>query len=267
MPFQAPPQTKFTAQVPTGETGNVDAELNSVPPLQLDQGPGSIFNMQGLQKAFPMGTSSIPGFAVVSAFDADATVKSLGLQTPPNFKVPSVTRLQDGSTIVASPTAAVSLAKISAPCSEALQGPSSRVLIDEVLRLSELLRTNFQDDSLPGKLSRVLGHIQKSSMMSCDPSLEASVTNARVFFGKLHATLSKKTSSELTYLKHVNEFRAMKSDLKALSDVLQEDAKMVSAAREKAESFKRSGFPSACSNLMESTRKLRQLKGISERIR
>ena len=238
-----------------------------VPPLPEASKPGSIFNMAGLQQAFPMPPTSLPGFSIVSAAEAEETVRRLGLKTPQNFSVPSATRLPDGSVILAAPTTAVSMARINASCSAALSSPSTRPLVDGTLTLIDKFRGNPNDDASASKLAEALRALQKTELLSCDPALAGAVSDARNFFGKLHSAVSRQTSTELTYLKHVEEFRSMKRDLRALSDVVQADGQAVASARDKVNALRKKSLSAAATSLFAIKSKLRQLRDMSQRLK
>jgi hypothetical protein len=138
---------------------------------------------------------------------------------------------------------------------------------DEVLRLIDSFRRNPADEAATGKLAQALRALEKSLMLACDPALAGAIGDARTYFGKLQAAVARKTSAELTYMKHAEEFRAMKKDLKALSDVVQADAQAVAAARDKSESFKKKHLPQAATSLYVVMNRLRQLRDLSERLR
>jgi len=266
----APPTTASspapTTASPPSQTQ--PTEPTPIPPLPPAEGsPGSIFNLPGLQKAFPMRPTALPGFSLVSASEAEEAARRLGLQTPKNFSVPSATRLPDGSVVLAAPATAVSMARVSASCSAALSDPAARPLADEVLRLIDAFRRNPGDDTATAKLTEALRRVDKSQMLSCDPALAGAVGEARTFFGKLQAAVGHKTSAELTYMKHAEEFRAMKKDLKALSDVVHADGLAVTGARDKVEAFKKKRLPQAAASLYVITSRLRQLRDLSERLR
>lgn len=239
----------------------------SAPPLPEASAPGSVFNLPGLQTAFPMQPTSLQGFSVVALSEAEATARLLGLKTPKNFSVPSVSRLPDGSVILASPTTAVSMARISPSCSAALGGNAgTRPLTEETMGLVEKFRRAPNDDAVTSKLAEALRKLQKSDLPSCDPAFAAALSEARAFFGKLNEATSRKTAAELTYLKHVEEFRSMKKDLRALSDVVQADGKAVVAARDKVVAMRKKNLQEAGARLFTVSSKLQQLRDIASRL-
>jgi hypothetical protein len=262
---QGPETTQDLVTSPSSQQQSSDPA--PVPPMPASSVPGSVFNIPGLQTAFPMRPTALAGVSLVTASEAEETARRLGLKTPNNFSVPSATRLPDGSVILAAPTAAVSMARVSASCSEALGSPTTRPLTEEVLGLIDKFRRAPEDDSIGSKLAEALRALHKSPMLSCDPSLESAVAEARSFFGKLHAAVGRKTSAELMYMKHAEEFRAMKRDLKALSDVVQADGQAVAVARDKMEALRKKHLPQAATSLFAVTSKLRQLRDLSDRLR
>ena len=274
-PEAAPPQVSSSLSPETASPPDVSppppsaqpAEPTPVPPLPPMGSPGSVFNFPGLQTTFPMQATALPGFSLVPASEAEEAARRLGLAVPKNFSVPSATRLPDGSVVLAAPTTAVSMARVSASCSQALSDPAARPMTDEVLRLIDAFRRNPTDDAATAKLAQALRAVEKSQMLACDPALAGALGEARTYFGKLQAAVGRKTSSELTYMKHAEEFRAMKKDLKALSDVVQADGQAVAAAREKTESYKKKHLPQAARSLYVVMSRLRQLRDLSERLR
>jgi len=213
-----------------------------------------------------MQPTVVPGFSLVTTTEAKEEARRLGIKTQ-NFSIPSATRLPDGSVVLATPATAVSMAHISAGCSAALSKPGARPLTDEVLRRINQFRKSPNDDTIASKLAEALRVLQKSQMLSCEPGLEGPVTDARNFFGKLHAAVGRKSSAELTYLKHAEEFRAMKKDLRALSDVVQADGRAVAAARDKVDALRKKTLSQAATSLHSITERLLQMRDISERLR
>lgn len=266
-----PPNPSTTEASPLAPTqpslpSTSQAAVPSAPPLPEASAPGSIFNLPGLQTAFPMQPTSLQGFSVVALSEAEATARLLGLKTPKNFSVPSVSRLPDGSVILASPTTAVSMARIGPACSAALGNAGTRPLTEEIMGLVEKFRRAPNDDAVTSKLADALRKLQKSDLPSCDPAFAAALSEARGFFGKLNEATSRKTAAELTYLKHVEEFRSMKKDLRALSDVVQADGKAVVAARDKVVAMRKKNLPEAGARLFTVSSKLQQLRDIASRL-
>ena len=262
-----PPETASPPEVSPPLPSAQPLEPTPVPPMPPTGSPGSVFNLPGLQTTFPMRATALPGFSLVPASEAEEAARRLGLAVPKNFSVPSATRLPDGSVVLAAPTTAVSMARVSASCSQALSDPAARPMTDEVLRLIDAFRRNPTDDASTAKLAQALRAVEKSQMLACDPALAGALGEARTYFGKLQAAVGRKTSAELTYMKHAEEFRAMKKDLKALSDVVQADGQAVAAAREKTESYKKKHLPQAATSLHVVMSRLRQLRDLSERLR
>lgn len=264
----APPQVSASPpEVSAPPPSAQPVEPTPVPPMPPMGSPGSVFNFPGLQTTFPMQATALPGFSLVPASEAEEAARRLGLSVPKNFSVPSATRLPDGSVVLAAPTTAVSMARVSASCSQALSDPAARPMTDEVLRLIDAFRRNPTDDAATAKLAQALRAVEKSQMLACDPALAGALGEARTYFGKLQAVVGRKTSAELTYMKHAEEFRAMKKDLKALSDVVQADGQAVAAAREKTETYKKKHLPQAATSLYIVMSRLRQLRDLSERLR
>ena len=204
---------------------------------------------------------------MVPVEEAVARARALGLSGDVDFRAPSSSRLPDGSTLVAAPTTAVALAHVSEPCSTALRDPSARGAVAEVLGLLDRVRSApVPDNALLGQLTPRLARLRESGVLSCDPALEGAVTELGRLFGKLQVVRSRQTSSELTYAKHAEAFRAMKRDLRALSEVLQADAKSVAAARAKTAAVAQRSLPGAAKALSEASRRLRRLGELAGRI-
>jgi hypothetical protein len=86
-------------------------------------------------------------------------------------------------------------------------------------------------------LAAGLKALQAGGALECAPTLRQAADQALSMLAKASQALGQQTAVELTYLKHLSEFRAMKSDLKALSDVLKADAARVAKGRAKTDAY------------------------------
>ena len=193
--------------------------------------PGAAFNYPGLETAFPVAPSSLPGFSVVPL--GEAGVAAAALAGPARVNLPGVTPLQDGSSLVAVPAPAVSLARISQPCFAALRGAAHRGALQTALRAAG--RVVKQPDAEDGyaQLQQALQLLQEGNVGACDPTLAAALGAVTQLLAKRRALATAQEAVELTYLQHAQEFRALKQDLQALAAVLRLDAQAVEAARQK----------------------------------
>jgi len=197
----------------------------------LKAAPGAAFNYPGLETAFPVAPSSLPGFSVVPL--GEAGVAAAALAGPARVNLPGVTPLQDGSSLVAVPAPAVSLARISQPCFAALRGAAHRGALQTALRAAG--RVVKQPDAEDGyaQLQQALQLLQEGNVGACDPTLAAALGAVTQLLAKRRALATAQEAVELTYLQHAQEFRALKQDLQALAAVLRLDAQAVEAARQK----------------------------------
>ena len=263
-----PPQPEETSP-PTSapEAAAPSTPQPPAPELEPAGGPGSVFNLQGLQAVFPMQPTAVPGFAVVPTAEAQAAARGLGLAAPLELRVPSATRLPGGAVLVAAPTAAVSLARLSAPCGTALAGADARSSLDEALALARRLLQDLAEETTALKLSDALSRLQRSGALACDPALEAVVRELRAFFGKLKTTVERRRAAELTQLRHADELRDRKRDLQALAEVVREDARAAAAARAKLEALRRERLPAVARELAAAARQLERLRALAEQLR
>ena len=223
--------------------------------------------MQGLQAVFPMQPTAVPGFAVVPTAEAQAAARGLGLAAPLELRVPSATRLPGGAVLVAAPTAAVSLARLSAPCGTALSGADARSSLDAALALARRLLQDPAEEATALQLGDALSRLQRSGALACDPALEAAVRELRAFFGKLKTTVERRRAAELTQLRHADELRDRKRDLQALAEVVREDARAAAAARAKLEALRRERLPAVTHELAAAARRLERLRALAEQLR
>ena len=240
---------------------------SDVPDASDLEAPGSLFNLQGMQRVFPMQPTAIPGFSVVPAAEAPFAARSLGLAAKVDFRIPSATRLEGGAVLVAAPTGAVSLARLSEPCSKALQSVDVRPSISAVLELVRKFAPSTRDDMTTVALADALGRLQATGVLACDPVLEASMKDLRNFFGKLKASVERCRASELTYLRHADELAARKRDLQALVEVAKADAQLAKTARDKLEAARMKWLPSVVPELSAAARKLQLFARLAETLK
>lgn len=239
----------------------------SVPPLPPPAAPGSPFNLPGLERAFPVQPTGFAGLSVLSVPEAEEAARRLGLRAPRDFSVPSASRLPDGSVVLAAPTAAVSLAHVSAGCTEALGSATTQLLVKQTLELVAAFRRAPQDDAVAAKLADALQSLKRAQLHACDAALASAVQDARATFGKLRHAVGQTTAAELTHLRHAEDFRAMKRDLRALGEVVEADARKAASAREKLEAFKRQALPQAATTLAFLAARLKQMQDLAQRVR
>lgn len=209
-----------------------------VPPVP-EARTGSIFNLQGLDQVFPLKASGQEAYAVMSSARALEAAAELGAKLKPqSLSEPKTTRLPDGSMLLTAPTQAVTVAHVSAPCAKALTAVEKDpgALLGLLKRLRSVDLSQRSQPSLDA-LAAGLKALQASGTLECDPTLRQAADQALAMLAKASQALGQQTAVELTYLKHVNEFRAMKSDLKALSDVLKADAARVAKGRAKTDAY------------------------------
>jgi hypothetical protein len=197
--------------------------------------------------------------------EAAEAARRLGLRT--DFSAPSASRLADGSLVLSAPTAAVSLAHVTAGCAEALGSAATQQLVKRTLDLIAAFRRSPYDDAVATRLADALQALKRAELQACDTALGAAVQDARTTFGKLRVAVNQKTSSELTHLRHADDFRAMKRDLRALGDVVQADARSSAAAREKLEAFKRQALPQVATTLAFIAARLGQMQDLARSAR
>ena len=203
----------------------------TIPPLPATAAPavGSIFNLPGLEDAFPMVPSNLPGFSVVPL--PDAGLAAAALAGSAKVAVPGVTPLQDGSTLVAVPAPAVSLARLSQPCYVALAGEARRRVLRAALRAASRIVKRPDAEESYAQLAQALATLQQADVGACDATLAAAVTSVTQLLQKRRASTTAREAVELTYRQHAQEFRAMKQDLTAMTAVLRIDAQAVDDAR------------------------------------
>jgi hypothetical protein len=226
---------KESAWPPTESSRAPPTEIPPVPEIRT----GSVFNLSGLYEAFPMKASGQEPYAVMSSAQALEAASQLGAKLKPqNLRAPQTTRLPDGSVLLTAPTQAVTVAHVSAPCAKALSGieKSPERLLDLLKRLRKFDLNQRSQESLDA-LATGLKALQESDAFECDPRLRQAVDDSLSMIRKTSQALGQQTAVELTYVKHLNEFRAAKSDLKALSDVLKTDAARVAKGRAKTDAY------------------------------
>ena len=214
------------------------APFTEVPPLPETR-TGSVFNLSGLDQAFPMKASGQEPYAVMSSAQALDAASQLGATLKPqSLRAPQTTRLPDGSVLLTAPTQAVTVAHVSAPCAQALSGieKAPERLLELLKRLRKFDLSQRSQGSLDA-LAAGLRALKDSNVSECDPRLRQAVDDSLSMLGKTSQALGQQTAVELTYVKHLNEFRAAKSDLKALSDVLKTDAARVAKGRAKTDAY------------------------------
>ena len=202
---------------------------------------GSVFNLQGLDQAFPMQSSERESFSLVSSSKALQEAAKMGVKLTANsLSKPKTTRLADGSLLLTAPAKAVSMARVAPSCAAALNSMSKSP--ERLLQPLKILRAfdlaTHSPQSLE-ELTTALRSLRGDDLLSCAPDLIPDVEKALSMLDKVGSAIGQQTSAELIYLKHVNEFRAMKSDLRALSDVLKVDGARVSKMREKVDELVR----------------------------
>ena len=239
--------------------------ISPVPPLPTQEPPGSPFNLPGLEQAFPMKPTGLGGVSVLSVPAAAEAARRLGLKT--DFSAPAASRLADGSVVLSAPTTAVSLAHVSAGCVDVLSSAETQQLVKQTLDLIAAFRRAPLDDAVATRLADALQALKRAQLQACDAALGAAVQDARATFGKLRAAVNQKTAAELTHLRHADDFRALKRDLRALGDVVQADARSATSAREKLEAFKRQALPQTATTLAFIVTRLRQMQDLAQRTR
>ena len=202
---------------------------------------GSIFNLQGLDEAFPVMASETQdeNQALVSSQQALHAAEKLGA----HLSLESLTRAQstplpDGSVLLTAPTQAVAMTHVNARCAKALssakEAPETISNLLQLLRGLDLSRPAQRD---VGALAQALQALQGSPLLDCDERTGASLKETSRAVQQLAEVLDQQTATELTYLRHLNDFRTMKKDLKALSDVLKNDGARVARARAKSDAL------------------------------
>lgn len=227
------------------DTGTPSEARLSAPPADLEAlpqvGTGSIFNLQGLDEAFPVMASETQdeNQAIVSSQQALHAAEKLGA----HLSLESLTRakstpLPDGSVLLTKPTRAVTMTHVNARCAKALssakEAPETISNLLQLLRGLDLSRPAQRD---VGALARALQALQGSPLLDCDERTGASLKETSRAVQQLSEVLDQQTATELTYLRHLNDFRSMKQDLKALSDVLKNDGARVARARAKSDAL------------------------------
>ena len=259
-----PPRPSSALGSPPIEVAQAPA-IQTVPPLPTGEPPGSPFNLPGLEAAFPVKPTGLGGVSILSATEAAETTRRLGLRT--DLSVPRASRLADGSLLLSAPTTAVSLAHISASCAEALGSAATQQLVRQTLGLIAAFRHAPQDEGTAMRLAEALQALKRAQLQTCDAALGAAIEDARNTFGKLRLAAKQRTAAEMTHLRHAEEFRALKRDLRALGDVVRADAHNAAGAREKLVAFKRQALPKAATTLAFIAARLGQVQDLAQRVR
>jgi hypothetical protein len=161
----------------------------------------------------------------------------------------------------------VSLAHVSASCAEALGSAATQQLVRQTLGLIAAFRRTPEDEGTAMRLAEALQALKRAQLQTCDAALGAAVEDARTTFGKLRLAAKQRTAAEMTHLRHAEEFRALKRDLRALGEVAQADARNAAGAREKLEAFKRQALPQAATTLAFIAARLGQVQDLAQRVR
>lgn len=256
----APPQPPL-ALPPAGAAATTP--LPPTPPAPPAM--GSPFNLPGLGEVFPVPPTNLPGFSIVPLAEAGAAAAALAGSTQA-LNLPGVTPLQDGSRLVAAPAAAVSLARVSQPCFAALTGEPHRRAMHAALRAASHVVKRPEAEEGYAQLAQAVRGLQEADVGACDATLSATLSSVAQLLSKRRAAATAQEATELTYLQHAQEFRAMKQDLQALAGVLRVDAQSVEEARRRRTATQAKLSPPLLDGVYALGRYLQQIEVTAKRL-
>jgi hypothetical protein len=223
---------------------------------------GSVFNLDGLQRAFPMRPSEAPGFSLLSHEEARAQARRIGV---PLTTVPSVARLSDGSALVATSERAVALSHLSPSCVASLTeiGGGGELFRSTAAAAAVVALQPLAEEACE-TLRRALAIMPAPN--GCDASLAAAATRAATLLGRREAAARASQRAELAYAQHAEQLRALRRDLGALEASLQVDAAAAGAARDRHTALLRSSAEPLAAAAWELSQRLARLGEVAGRL-
>lgn len=203
--------------------------------------------------------------------EASREAAKFGVQlSADSLKKPQRSSLGDGSLLLVTPAQALNVTHLSSACVASLKtgGRAGQGLLSDVLKKLGSFDASIQASEA---LLRVLQQLDSQRIVSdCEGGgaggLSLQLRQAIALLEKLTAALQEQTSAELVYLKHVNEFRDAKRDVKALAEVLKKDADRVAQVRGKRDAFLQRRGPALSASFSELAAKLARLEQTSKNL-
>lgn len=239
------------------------------PPPPSQEAGGSVFNLQGLDEAFPLRPNESSD-GIMSFEEASREAAKFGVQlSEDSLKKPQRSELGDGSLLLVTPAQALNVTHLSSACVASLKssGREGQGLLSDVLKKLSSFDASFQASEA---LLRALQQLESQRIASdCEGAgggISLQLRQAIAILGKLTAALQEQTSAELVYLKHVNEFRDAKRDVKALAEVLKKDADRVAQVRGKRDAILQRRGPALSASFTQLASQLSRLEQTSKHL-
>jgi len=210
------------------------SSITVIPALPDTDAPafGSPFNLTGMNVVFPTVPTDLPGFKVLPINDVALAAAALAGGSQ-KLNLPGVTTLKDGSKLIAIPSQAMNLAKVSQPCFASLAGDAHLRALQSALKAASRIVKHPEAEDGYAQLMQAVSSLQASDIGSCDATLTATLGSVLQLLTKRRSLATAQDAVETTYKHHASEFRAMKQDMQALSSVLRIDAQAVDDAKRK----------------------------------